>query len=117
MNTTVDFSDFYTKQQFDYINIYGPMHSGKTTLLNAAKHYVCTDDENEMKRNYHKHFLISLDFSDFIGRTFEDALSFMRMKMSELYLSMYEFVKNDVDYYCTLARYLDIIEGVFRNVG
>ncbi len=73
-NTEVDFSEYFDHMYFKCINICGPVHSGKSLFLSAAKDYwdcgagCGMEDHDEMtiiKRD--RHPVIFIDFSDFCG--------------------------------------------------
>lgn len=110
-NMEVDFSSCIQHNRCDYLNIYGPMNVGKTAYLDALRRYHSSLADNNSD-NDDKHFTVSLDFSDFVAIAYIDAINYFRKKMSELYLLMYKDVKEELRYFETLSRYLDVIEGV-----
>ncbi len=113
MELNADFSSCMAHNCFDYLNICGPLNSGKTTYLNALREYHTENNESDTCSDhaYDRHFIIYLDFSDFAAIAYIDAISFFRKKMSELYQDMYEDVKEELRHYITLGYYLDVIEG------
>lgn len=111
MYVNVDFSGCIAHSRFHYLNICGPMHAGKTAYLNALREYHAGKDEQDSESDHDRHFVIFLDFSDFVAIAYIDALNYFRKKMSELYLDLYEEVKEELRYFETLDRYLDVIEG------
>ena len=108
-----------------YENIYGPLNSGKSTLLSAFRSYYSDeydtgeefagseyDVEHPKRWEMNKHPVIFLDFSDFEAKTLEHAVQFLRVKMSGLYLSLLERCAEELSsYHNAWERYLDIIEG------
>lgn len=112
MGATVDFFRFIKANRFENINICGPFGSGKTSYLKAIQQYNEDADYNSLSGGYgDKHFVIFMDFSDYSGKTYEEAICFFKKKMSELYLSIYDRVRGELDYYRTLEWYLDVEEG------
>ena len=112
METTVDFLEFIEGVHFCYTNICGPFSSGKTSYLKAIQQYNDNPDQDlSSDERTDKHFVIPLDFSDYSGKTYEEAICFFKKKISKLYVSLYNKVKEELDYYGTLEKYLDFEEG------
>ncbi len=110
-NPKADFLSCLPHNSFKYLNIYGPLHSGKTSFLNAVREFHKRIDEDGSDNDYGRHFVIYLDFSDFVAIAYIDAINYFRKKMSELYLLLYQEIQEELRYFETLDRYLDIIEG------
>ncbi len=108
----VDFSNCIEHNHFDYLNIYGPMNVGKTSFLNALRKYHSVAGGHDSGCDHGRHFVIFLDFSDFVAIAYIDTINYFRKKMSELYQAMYEEIKEGLGHYETLAGYLDVIEGI-----
>ncbi len=108
----IDFTSCIEHDHYEHLNIYGPNNVGKTSYLTALRKYHSGEGGNDPVDDHDRHFVIFLDFSDFVAIAYIDAVNYFRKKMSELYLLMYEKVKEELHYFETLADYLDMIEGV-----
>ncbi len=112
MGTTVDFSELVRKERFSNTNIFGPYGAGKTSFLNAIRQYNADNNLDSENDGYaDRHFVIFLDFSDYSGKTYKEAICYFRKKISELFVSLYEKVKDELVHYSKLEWYLDIEEG------
>ncbi len=112
MGEVVCFTEFVKNRSFECINICGPLNAGKTSLLNAVRQYnMCsTDDREEDRRD--KHFIVSLDFSDYSGKSYDVWLTYIRKKLSDLYVSLYDKVEDELRAYRTMESYINIVEGI-----
>ena len=109
----VDFTKFIDRVKFRNLNICGPFGVGKTSYLKAIRQYNDEYDPKSTASNCcDRHFVISLDFSDYSGKTYEEAICYFRKKMSELYVFLYENVKGELEHYKALEWFLDVEEGI-----
>ncbi len=113
MISAVDFTKYIDKVKFRNLNICGPYGVGKTSYLNAIQQYNEEYDPQFKKCGCcDRQFVISLDFSDYSGKTYDEAICYFRKKMSELYVFLYEKVKDELEHYTTLEWFLDVEEGI-----
>ena len=110
---------------FKYWNICGPVMSEKAQFLSNVRDYFADDTAYCRKESKEgdgsdqflhsergKHRAISLDFSDYSIRTYEDAMQYFKRKMSDLYISRLGICE-DLLYGCHEWRnYLDVVEGL-----
>ena len=112
MDKEVDFSKFLNTISHRNLNICGPIHAGKTSFLKAILQ--CSEDCDHNSHDDYcrdRHFTIFLDFSDYSGKTLEEAICYFRKKMSDLYVLLYEKVKAELEYYKKLEWYLSVEES------
>lgn len=92
--------EYMKRLYFHSTNICGPEGTGKSAFL------------SEMMGTFEKeHPVIFLDFSDCKVRSFEEALLYIRKKMSELYRAMYAKAEGGFWGFDDLDAYIKIIEG------
>lgn len=91
--------EFLERQYFRWINVCGPKGSGKTSLICALASHFCD------------HPIIRLDFSDFCAVDFERSLTYLRAKISELYLGLLETCEQGLRNPDCHERFIDAVEG------
>ena len=112
---TPDFLPYDPKHECFYdrsINLFlAPKGCGKSTYLQFLKlYYDKKEDASDLfvDNTFHmnQHMVIYLDFSDFNAKSYEEALRYFALKMSELYLL---YLKKDRKIYPDF--YIDALEG------
>ena len=112
VNDTVDFADYIKVSWNEYKNICGPIGTGKTSFLKFILDYNQSAKKENSKDDNNKHFIIPLDFSDYSGKTYDQAICYFRKKMSDLYVSLLEQIKEELRLWRDWENYLDVIEGI-----
>ena len=108
-----EYKDFFSHCYFRYYNICGPAGSGKTSVLEEASRYFHPSGKTRCEdQAIQTHPLIRLDFSDFASKTYSDALSYFRKKISDLYLIHWESYEESLVHRFFCSDYLDLLEGV-----
>lgn len=101
MQKIMNNSSYIDQMYFRYVNICGPHNTGKTGFL------------SEMTSHFRMkgHPVIRLDFSDCCIMTYEEAIYYIKSKMSGLYCEMYDRCKRDFQGYRSCEKYIDVLEG------
>ena len=118
-NSPVFEPSFLERKYFNWTNVYGCRGSGKTSFLLALRLYFGwghdtwqNDDHSEQQnRSREWHPIIWLDFSGFGATSFEGAVLWFSLKMSQLYAAALRVRTHGHWHFDTYERCLDIIEG------
>lgn len=111
MDIMIDYRECISSYRYMNMNIVGPSKSGKSSFLKEARKYYDIEEDKSEYDNVDRHIIIYLDFSKYYGCSYEDAIAFIKQKMSALYIDMYKYTYVGLHYYKSLECYLDVIEG------